>query len=157
MIDAAAQTGGAQLDPVFRAVYHVLFKDAEEHGRGKILSSSVCMLENNDDVNQLHRGETLLRYVSCTVDDIPHVLGKVLHRDVKTVSWTAVDSGKPIHVPKVATHSGVTIWNTNRRDEVRVKSSRNWDWRLKRLTTLKELSALLHVLFLPLQSWRNTT
>lgn len=125
MIDAAAQTGGAQLDPVFRAVYHVLFKDAEEHGRGKILSSSVCMLENNDDMNQLHRGETLLRYVSCTVDDIPHVLGKVLHRDVKTVSWTAVDSGKPIHVPKVATHSGVTIWNTNRRDEVRVESSRN--------------------------------
>lgn len=138
MIDAAAQTGGAQLDPVYRAVYHVLFKDADEHGRGKILSSSVCMLENNDDVNQLHRGETLLRYVSCTVDDIPYVLGKVLYRDMKTVSWTAVDSGKPIHVPKVSTHSGVTMWNPNRKEEVRIKSFRNWDSKLRSLTASKE-------------------
>ncbi|XP_078362971.1 EF-hand calcium-binding domain-containing protein 5-like isoform X2 [Oculina patagonica] len=117
MIDAAAQTGGAQLDPVYRAVYHVLFKDADEHGRGKLLSSSVCMLENNDDPNQIHRGETVLRYVSCTMDDIPYVLGKVLYRDMKTVSWNAVDSGKPIHVPKVSTHSGVTMWNPSRREE----------------------------------------
>ena len=147
MIDAAAQTGGAQLDPVYRAVYHVLFKDAEEHGRGKILSSSVCMLENNDDVNQLHRGETLLRYVSCTVDDIPYVLGKVLYRDMKTVSWTAVDSGKPIHVPKVATHSGVTLWNPNRREEVRIESFRIWDWRQICLAASKECSALVPVYF----------
>lgn len=120
MIDAAAQTGGAQLDPVYRAVYHVLFKDADEYGKGKILSSSVSMLENNDDRSQMHRGETVLRYVSSTVDDIPYVVGKVLYRDMKTVSWTAVDSGKPIHVPKVSTHSGVTLWNPTRREEVRV-------------------------------------
>lgn len=117
MIDAAAQTGGAQLDPVYRAVYHVLFKDADEYGKGKILSSSVSMLENNDDPSQMHRGETVLRYVSSTVDDIPYVVGKVLYRDMKTVSWTAVDSGKPIHVPKVSTHSGVTLWNPTRREE----------------------------------------
>lgn len=123
MIDAAAQTGGAQLDPVYRAVYHVLNKDAEEHGRGKVLSSAVSMLENNDDPNQLHRGETVLRYVSSTIDDIPYVLGKVLYRDMKTISWTAVDSGKPIHVPKVSTHAGVTLWNTNRREEVRILGS----------------------------------
>ena len=118
MIDAAAQTGGAQLDPVYRAVYHVLNKDAEEHGRGKIISSSVSMLENNDDPSQLHRGETVLRYVSCTMDDIPHVLGKVLYRDTKAISWTVLDTGKPIHVPKVSTHSGVVLWNPYRREEV---------------------------------------
>lgn len=117
MIDAAAQTGGAQLDPVYRAVYHVLFKDADEHGKGKILSSSVSMLENNDDPSQMHRGETILRYMSSTVDDIPYVVGKVLYRDMKTISWAAVDSGKPIHVPKVSTHSGVTMWNPTRREE----------------------------------------
>lgn len=119
MIDVAAQTGGAQLDPVYRAVYHVLNKDAEEHGRGKIISSSVSMLENNDDPYLLHRGETVLRYVSCTMDDIPHVLGKVLYRDMKTISWAVLDSGKPIHVPKVSTHAGVTMWNPYKREEVR--------------------------------------
>ena len=118
MIDAAAQTGGAQLDPVYNAVYHVLYKDADEHGKGKVVSASVCMLENNDDPDVLHRGETVLRYVSSTVDDIPYVIGKVLYKDMKTVSWAAVDSGKPIYVPKVSTHSGVVLWNPNRKVEV---------------------------------------
>ena len=118
LIDAAAQTSGAQLDPVYRAAFQVLLKDAEEHGKGKVISASVCMLENNDDTDFLHRGDTLLRYVACTPDDIPYVLGKVLYRDMKTVSWVAVDSGKPIHVPKVATHSGVVLWNPLRKDAV---------------------------------------
>lgn len=118
MIDAAAQTGGAQLDPVYRAVFHVLNKDAEEYGKGKIISASVSMLENNDDAVQLYRGETVLRYVACTVDDIPHVLGKILYRDMKAISWTVLDSGKPIHVPKVATHSGIVLWNHYRKQEV---------------------------------------
>lgn len=117
MIDAAAQTGGAQLDPVYRAVFHVLNKDAEEYGKGKIISASVSMLENNDDAVQLYRGETVLRYVACTVDDIPHVLGKILYRDMKAISWTVLDSGKPIHVPKVATHSGIVLWNHYRKQE----------------------------------------
>ena len=118
MIDAAAQTGGAQLDPVYRAVFHVLNKDAEEHGKGKIISASVSMLENNDDAAQLYRGETVLRYVACTMDDIPHVLGKILYRDMKAISWSVLDSGKPIHVPKVATHSGIVLWNHYRKQEV---------------------------------------
>jgi len=117
MIDAAAQTGGAQLDPVYRAVFHVLNKDAEEYGKGKIIGASVSMLENNDDAVQLYRGETVLRYVACTVDDIPHVLGKILYRDMKAISWTVLDSGKPIHVPKVATHSGIVLWNHYRKQE----------------------------------------
>lgn len=117
MIDAAAQTGGAQLDPVYRAVFHVLNKDAEEHGKGKIINASVSMLENNDDAVLLYRGETVLRYVACTVDDIPYVLGKVLYRDMKAISWTVLDTGKPIHVPKVSTHSGIVLWNPYRREE----------------------------------------
>lgn len=118
LIDGAAQTSGAQLDPVYRATFQVLFKDAEEHGKGKLINASVSMLENNDVPELLYRGETLLRYVACTTDDIPYVLGKVLFRDMKTVSWAAVDSGKPIHVPKVATHSGVVMWNPLRKEAV---------------------------------------
>ena len=118
MIDAAAQTSGAQLDPVYRAVFQVLFKDAQEHGRDKVISASISMLENNDDPELFARGETELRYVAATNDDIPYVLGKVLYRDMKAVSWTAVDAGKPIHVPKVSNHNGVQLWNPTRKKDV---------------------------------------
>lgn len=126
MIDAAAQTGGAQLDPVYRAVYHVLNRDTEEHGKGKIISASVSMLENNDDASLLFRGEAVLRYVSCTMDDIPHVLGKVLYRDMKAISWNVLDTGKPIHVPKVSTHSGIVMWNPYRKEEVMITFNSVW-------------------------------
>ena len=118
MIDAAAQTSGAQMDPVYHAVFQVLLKDAEEHGREKVINASVCMLENNDEPELLSRGETVLRYVAATTDDIPYVLGKVLYRDIQAVSWAAVDSGKPIHVPKVANHTGVHMWNPIRKSDV---------------------------------------
>ncbi|EDO39894.1 predicted protein [Nematostella vectensis] len=113
-IDVAAQTSGAQLDPVYQATFQVLYKDAEEHGRGKMVSSFVSMLETNDDPEALHRGEAVLRYAACTAEDIGYMLGKVIYRDMKAVSWAAVDSGKPIHVPKVGSHGGVYFWNSFR-------------------------------------------
>lgn len=71
------------------------------------------MFENNDDVNQLYCGEILLCYVFCIVDDILYVLGKVLYRDMKIVSWIVVDFGKLIYVFKVVIYFGVMFWNFN--------------------------------------------
>ncbi|KAK3751766.1 hypothetical protein QZH41_013234, partial [Actinostola sp. cb2023] len=116
-IDVAAQTSGANLDPVYNTVFQILYKDAEEHGRNKTISAFVCMLENNEDFETLSRGETVLRYVACTQEDIGFMLGKVLYRNMKAVSWAAVDSGKPIHVPKVGSHGGVYFWNLSRKPE----------------------------------------
>jgi hypothetical protein len=76
------------------------------------------MLENNEDMETLYRGDTVLRYVSCTQEDIGFMLGKVIYRNMKAVSWAAVDSGKPIHVPKVGSHGGVQFWNPSRKPEV---------------------------------------
>ncbi len=56
--------------------------------------------------------------MSSTQEDVPFVLNKVLFRDMKCVSFTVVDSGKPIHVPRVIHNGGVYLWNANRKEEV---------------------------------------
>ncbi|CAH1801131.1 unnamed protein product [Owenia fusiformis] len=108
----AAETGGASMDSVYRAVFQSLYKDAETHGGGKKISANISILENND-VNP-NRGPTLLRYVAVTPDDADILLGKCLYRDMKGVSFASVDSGKPIHVPRVSNHGGIHFWNHTR-------------------------------------------
>ncbi|XP_058856713.1 EF-hand calcium-binding domain-containing protein 5-like isoform X3 [Acipenser ruthenus] len=109
-IHRAALTGGASLEPVYRAVFQTLHRDAEAHGNNKLISASIALLEGNER----------LRYTACTAEDAPYVLNKELTRDMaKGVSFTAVDDGKPVHVPRVRLHGNVQFWNTLRPDEER--------------------------------------
>ncbi|MGH0183546.1 UNVERIFIED_CONTAM: hypothetical protein FKN15_012574 [Acipenser sinensis] len=109
-IHHAALTGGASLEPVYRAVFQTLHRDAEAHGNNKLISASIALLEGNER----------LRYTACTAEDAPYVLNKELTRDMaKGVSFTAVDDGKPVHVPRVRLHGNVQFWNTLRPDEER--------------------------------------
>ncbi|XP_046371619.2 EF-hand calcium-binding domain-containing protein 5-like [Haliotis rufescens] len=115
-IVTAAETSGASLEPVYRAVFQALFKDAEAHGNNKRISANIAMLERNVQVPE--RGDVCLRYVASTPEDADYVLTKVLHKDMKGISFAAVESGKPIHVPRVANHGNIHFWNTHRhRDE----------------------------------------
>ena len=84
----------------------------------QVVSASIALLENNFSPEKQHRGATLLRYVAATPNDVPFVLKKCLFRDMKSISFTAVDSGKPIHVSKVHNHPGVYLWNPARRETV---------------------------------------
>eukprot|EP00118_Oscarella_pearsei_P013597 m.110018 g.110018 ORF g.110018 m.110018 type:complete len:568 (+) comp37383_c0_seq2:2337-4040(+) len=70
--------------------------DGEMHGDGKIVNGSVGVLE-----------ERLIRFISATSDDKELMVGRKLTREMKNVSFSVVDSGKPLHVKHVATHSGV--------------------------------------------------
>lgn len=117
-IHNSANTSGALHEPVFKAVYQAISKDAEVHGRNKKTSAYIAFLEPNEQSQSKHSGSNCLRYVSCTPDDSQYILNKVLYRDMKNVSFTVVDSGKPIHVPRVL-HSGeVNLWNPIRKEEV---------------------------------------
>ncbi|XP_067682679.1 EF-hand calcium-binding domain-containing protein 5-like [Haliotis asinina] len=112
----AAETSGASLEPVYRAVFQALFKDAEAHGNNKRISANIAMLERN--VHFPARGDVCLRYVASTPEDADYVLTKVLYKDMKGISFAAVESGKPIHVPRVANHGNIHFWNNHRhRDE----------------------------------------
>ncbi|XP_038058880.1 EF-hand calcium-binding domain-containing protein 5-like isoform X2 [Patiria miniata] len=115
MIISSAETSGASLQPVYKCVFNSLFKDAEQHGRGKRISANIGMLEHND--SSPARGPTCLRYVASTPDDAHFMLNKILFRDMKGISFTSVDTGKPIHVPRVQNHGNIMFWNPDRSEE----------------------------------------
>ena len=86
----------------------------------QVINASISFLEvNTNTEKKLNRGANFLRYCAATPDDIPFVLGKCLYRDSKAVSFAVVDSGKPIHIPKVLNHPGVHLWNPERREKVK--------------------------------------
>ncbi|XP_028615178.1 EF-hand calcium-binding domain-containing protein 5 [Grammomys surdaster] len=110
-IQYAAETSGVSLEPVYTETFRALTQDAEAHGHKKI-SAHISLLEEN--VLLPERGRVLLRNVACTLDDAPFVLNKVLYRDMKGISFTVVDEGKPIHVPQVQHHGNIFFWNSAR-------------------------------------------
>ncbi|OPJ78591.1 EF-hand calcium-binding domain-containing protein 5 isoform B [Patagioenas fasciata monilis] len=116
-IQQAAETSGANMDPVYKAVFKALLQDAEAHGDNKKISAYIALLEEN--WLSPERGQALLHYVACTTDDAPYVLNQILYRDMKGVSFEAVEGGKPIHVPAVQLHGNIHFWNYNRPVEER--------------------------------------
>ncbi|XP_059127232.1 EF-hand calcium-binding domain-containing protein 5 isoform X2 [Peromyscus eremicus] len=115
-IQHAAETSGVSLEPVYAETFRALTQDAEAHGNKKI-SAHISLLEENLFLPE--RGDVLLRNVACTLDDAPFVLNKVLYRDMKGISFTVVDEGKPIHVPQVQHHGNIFFWNSSRRKSER--------------------------------------
>ncbi|NXT01798.1 EFCB5 protein, partial [Jacana jacana] len=116
-IQQAAETSGASVEEVYKAVFEALSQDAEAHGDNKKISAYIALLEENQLSPE--RGQTLLRYVACTTGDAPYLLNKMLYRDMKGVSFTAVEEGKPIHVPRVQLHGNIHFWNYDRPVEER--------------------------------------
>ncbi|OXB59523.1 hypothetical protein ASZ78_004496 [Callipepla squamata] len=116
-IQQAAKASGARVDPVYNAVLRALLQDAEAHGDDKKISAYIALLEENQLSPE--RGQTLLRYVTCTTDDAPYVLNQILYRDMKGVSFAAVEEAKPIHVPRVQLHGNIHFWNHDRPAEER--------------------------------------
>ncbi|XP_072164460.1 EF-hand calcium-binding domain-containing protein 5-like isoform X2 [Diadema setosum] len=113
----SAETSAGSMQPVYKCVFNSLYKDADQHGRGKRISANIALLERNDI--SLTRGPTCLRYVAATPDDAGFMLNKVLFRDMKGISFASIDSGKPIHVPRVQNHGNIMFWNPERADEDR--------------------------------------
>ncbi|XP_060602058.1 EF-hand calcium-binding domain-containing protein 5-like isoform X5 [Ruditapes philippinarum] len=116
-IITAADTGGASIEPVYKAVFQALYKDAEAHGGGKNISANISMLERN--TTDRTRGDVVLRYVAATTEDADFLLGKILYKDMMGISFSAVETGKPIHVPRVANHGNIMFWNPYRKPDER--------------------------------------
>ncbi|KAM8990965.1 EF-hand calcium-binding domain-containing protein 5 isoform 2-T6 [Ara ararauna] len=116
-IQQAAETSGGSIEPIYKAVFKALSQDAEAHGDNKKISAYIALLEENQLTPE--QGQILLRYVACTADDAPYVLNQTLHRDMKGVSFVAVEEGKPIHVQRVQVHGNIHFWNHNRPVEER--------------------------------------
>ncbi|NXI76312.1 EFCB5 protein, partial [Rhipidura dahli] len=116
-IQQAAETGGTNMEPVYKAVFKALSQDMEAHGDNKRISAYIALLEENQLSPE--QGQALLRYVACTADDAPYVLNQVLHRDMKGVSFAAIDQGQPIYVPRVQLHGNIHFWNSDRPVEER--------------------------------------
>ncbi|XP_065274574.1 EF-hand calcium-binding domain-containing protein 5 [Emys orbicularis] len=116
-IQHAAETSGASIEPVYKAVFKALSQDAEAHGNNKKISAYIALLEQNQLSPE--RGEVLLRYVACTSDDAPYILNQALYRDMKGVSFAAAEEGKPVHVPRVQFHGNIHFWNYDRAERER--------------------------------------
>ncbi|XP_040194507.1 EF-hand calcium-binding domain-containing protein 5 isoform X1 [Rana temporaria] len=115
-IQTIAETSGGRLDSVYKAVSQALCKDAEAHGNNKKISANIGLLEQSSPGE---RWNEVLRYVACTSEDALYVLNKTLNRDMKGVSFAAVDSGIPQHVPRVQYHGNIQFWNKDRPEEER--------------------------------------
>ncbi|XP_078536145.1 EF-hand calcium-binding domain-containing protein 5 isoform X1 [Lissotriton helveticus] len=111
-IQRAAERSGGSLEPIYQAAFQALYKDAESHGTRKKISASIGLLEQSPP--EAERGPHLLRYVACTLEDAPYLLNKSLYRDMKGVSFNAVDEGKPVHVPRVQYHGNIHFWKYDR-------------------------------------------
>ncbi|NXM68470.1 EFCB5 protein, partial [Serilophus lunatus] len=111
-IHQAAEAREGSMESVYTAVFKAISQDAEAHGGNKKISASIALLEENQLSPE--RGQTVLCYVACTADDAPYVLNQVLYRDMKGISFAAVDEGKPIHVPRVELHGNIYFWNFDR-------------------------------------------
>ncbi|KAM6239373.1 EF-hand calcium-binding domain-containing protein 5 [Spheniscus humboldti] len=116
-IQQAAETSGASMEPVYKAVFKALSQDAEAHGDNKKISAYIALLEENQLSPE--RGEILLHYVACTTDDAPYVLNQILYKDMKGVSFAAVEEGKLVHIPRVQLHGNIHFWNYDRPVEER--------------------------------------
>ncbi|XP_027717508.1 EF-hand calcium-binding domain-containing protein 5 [Vombatus ursinus] len=114
-IQQAAETSGVCLEPVYAAVLKALTEDAEVHGNNKKISAYIALLEENKTMPK--RGKVLLRNVACTIEDAPFLLKQALYRDMKGISFTVVDQGKPIHVPQVEKHGNIHFWNPARQQK----------------------------------------
>ncbi|NWV81098.1 EFCB5 protein, partial [Dasyornis broadbenti] len=116
-IQQAAETSGTSMEPMYKAVFKALSQDVEAHGDNKRISAYIALLEKNQVSPE--QGQVVLRYVACIADDAPYVLNQVLHRDMKGVSFAAIDQGKPIYVPRVQLHGNIHFWNSDRPVEER--------------------------------------
>ncbi|NXP29971.1 EFCB5 protein, partial [Scytalopus superciliaris] len=110
-IQQVAETSGASMESVYKAVLRAISQDAEAHGGNKKISAYIALLEENQLSPE--QGRVVLRYVACTTDDAPYVLNQVLYRDMKGISFAAVDEGRPIHVPRVELHGNIHFWNSD--------------------------------------------
>ncbi|KAM3934817.1 EF-hand calcium-binding domain-containing protein 5 [Leptodactylus fuscus] len=115
-VQSVAETSGGRFEPVYKAVFQAMYKDAEAHGNNKKISASIALLEQS---SVSEKWNEVLRYVACTSEDAIYVLNKTLMRDMKGVSFAAVDSGSPQHVPRVQYHGNIQFWNTERPEEER--------------------------------------
>ncbi|XP_038013856.1 EF-hand calcium-binding domain-containing protein 5 isoform X2 [Motacilla alba alba] len=114
-IQKAAETSGTSMEPVYKAVIKALSQDMEAHGDNKRISAYIALLEENQLSPE--QGQVLLRYVACTADDAPYILNRVLHRDMRGVSFAAIDQGKPIYVPRVQHHGNIHFWSSDHPEE----------------------------------------
>ncbi|XP_063812029.1 EF-hand calcium-binding domain-containing protein 5 isoform X2 [Pseudophryne corroboree] len=110
-IQTVAETSGGSLESVYKSLFQVLYKDAEAHGNNKKISANIALLEQSSEGE---RWTEVLRYVACTSEDAIYLLNKTLNRDMKGVSFAAVDTGAPQHVPRVQYHGNIQFWNTER-------------------------------------------
>ncbi|XP_018420978.1 PREDICTED: EF-hand calcium-binding domain-containing protein 5 [Nanorana parkeri] len=113
-IQTVAETSGGRLEVVYKAVFQALYKDAEAHGNNKKISANIALLEQSSPGE---RWNEVIRCVACTSEDALYVLNKTLHRDMKGISFAAVDSGMPQHVPRVQYHGNIHFWNKERPEE----------------------------------------
>ncbi|XP_005056800.1 PREDICTED: EF-hand calcium-binding domain-containing protein 5 isoform X2 [Ficedula albicollis] len=111
-IQQAAERSVTSMEPVYKAMIKALSQDMEAHGNHKKISAYIALLEENQ--LSAEHGQVLLRYVACTADNAPHVLNQALHRDMKGVSFAAIDQGQPIYVPRAQLHGNVHFWNSAR-------------------------------------------
>ena len=79
---------GTGLRDIFLIIYTL--QDAEAHGNQKKMSSYISLLEHN--TLQPDRGAVFLRYVACTPDNAPFMLGKAFYEDMKGIRYVLIRS-----------------------------------------------------------------
>lgn len=110
-------------NPLFKQLFLTLLKDAENYGGNKILSAYVGILEKTSPIPNQNRSEVVLRYHASTPNDSRIILGKILTRSGRNVSFDVIDKGASVHVERVRDNSDVFFFNPENKVERLLKAA----------------------------------
>ncbi|KAL3311623.1 EF-hand calcium-binding domain-containing protein 5 [Cichlidogyrus casuarinus] len=108
----------SNMEPIYRAVFQAILKDAEMHGGGKSVSISILVMEKSAQPDAKYQ----LRCVAAfPQDEAKFMVDQVLTEDKPNLSFKTIATGRPLVVPNLLasiTNFPIYFWSEAKRNQL---------------------------------------